>query len=151
MSMSKLKTLLTFFVLLFSSSVVAGDDLTGKQIYCQKLWQGKAEQLGFEFIDQNQVNVILSIHTPEVSRVKLFLAEYETDDFYIQTELNLLSGGKYKINRKNLNIYYYESLIYSNSNSPLENCKISKFENLLEAITLIYEVEVKSINDQNKI
>ena len=47
-----MKTFLTILAILFSFSVLARDDLTGKKILCAKLFWG------FDFLSPNKVNVI---------------------------------------------------------------------------------------------
>ena len=47
-----MKILLTLFFLFFSSTVVAGDDLTGKKVLCAK------SLLGFDFFSSTKVKMI---------------------------------------------------------------------------------------------
>ena len=54
-----MKTLLTILVLLFSSSVVAGDDLTGKKLFCI-VDATKAYNMAINFHSNDKVNIFLS-------------------------------------------------------------------------------------------
>ena len=103
-----MKTLLTLFVFLFSSSVVAGDDLTGQKILCIKISEGvviKGEddiKLDvFEFID----NKIVEQTFKYAGGKKTFGYFYEAQIRNIYIYLPELDKSKrflYKLNRKNL-------------------------------------------------
>ena len=55
-----MKTLITVFILLISSSVFAGDDLTGKKLFCFK--KGTTANsfflFGLNFIDHSKVEIL---------------------------------------------------------------------------------------------
>ena len=97
-----MKTLLTLFVLLSSSSVVAGDDLTGKKIFCLKKSIDSYYLLGFNFITSNKVrmyreseNLSLSETETTYRTTVLHIGTFETVDKKI---------SPFKINRKNLSV-----------------------------------------------
>ena len=106
-----MKFFLTLFDLLFSSSLFAGDDLTGKKIFCVKKSEDSYHLLGFNFITSNKVRIyreseILSLDETETT--------YRTTALNIitfETVLNKVKLGKkeispFKIQRKNLSVYY---------------------------------------------
>ena len=94
-----MKILLALFVLLFSSSVVAGDDLTGKKILCIGDYEeaNVLENYSFDFLSRNIVKVNDSHPDESIGENEL---EYETHPKYIR--INFISYIILRINRESL-------------------------------------------------
>ena len=124
-----MKTILTLFVLLFSSSVFAGDDLSGKKILCLKMSviqpsQDMIKVDAFHFKDKKNVDNIFN--TPfEIHTFKYFYdAQFRNIYLYLPKE-NKDKKFFYKINRKTLSV----TIIAKNSNEIYYNessCSIVK-------------------------
>lgn len=105
-----MKIFLTFILLLFSSSVVAGDDLTGQKILCIKIFEGviiKGEDNikldVFEFIDDKIVENTFKY----AGGKKTFGYFYEAQIRNIYIYLPQPDKSKrflYKLNRENLTL-----------------------------------------------
>ena len=81
-----MKTLLTFFVLFFSSSVVAGDNLGGKKIFCSEKRHSGIVLIGFKFVSSHDVTIFkettsspLEINT---HKYKTSAHQIEINDYY---------------------------------------------------------------------
>ena len=134
-----MKTLLTLFVLLFSSSVVAGDDLSGKSIVCGKIVEDpeliKREiryyVFGYDFLKNNIVKLYdhngVFTNDPEGSTV----------DFTYKTNLVsiFIEGSKSYIDRKTIDFINAEGekifsgedcIIYSNETIGLNLIKMEQ-------------------------
>ena len=80
-----MKILLTLFVLFFSSSIYAGDNLGGKKIFCSKETDYNAILIGFSFTNSSEViiyketiNIPLRkiTHKYKTSAVKIHITDY---------------------------------------------------------------------------
>ncbi len=155
-----MKTLLTLFVLLFSSSVFAGDDLTGKKIYCESEWVDSLKEevnlLGFNFYSTERVEIIKSKYSQFTKETTIDYGEYYLSDFSIYVELfmdidrsnyYILNGpDHYDIHRRDLEIYYRTESIY-----PPETCGIIEVEDLKSYIGSKFEEKISNIKSKNKI
>ena len=100
----KMKIYIYFFFLVFSPSLVLGDDLTGKKILCEKfLW-------GFDFFSSNQVKAIITDYN-KASTIKDYYYEteyyYSTNDYlpYINIyETKNINNANFSINRQTLRV-----------------------------------------------
>ena len=93
-----MKTLLTLFVLLFSSSVFAGDDLTGKKLICI-IDASKVYNMTFSFTGPEKVNSYFSEQDSTIYSYnnQLYIA--------LPTKINILfSDATYSIDRKTLKL-----------------------------------------------
>ncbi|MDC0037266.1 hypothetical protein OAJ30_01160 [Alphaproteobacteria bacterium] len=145
-----MKTFLILFVLFFSSSVVAGEDLKGKKIYCELEWvdglKEEVNQLGFNFYDKEIVEVIKSKYSHYTKQVTSKRGEYFSYEFYIYIQLFPDGSDYYHINRRDLEISYLLEPIY-----PSETCKIIEVEDLYSYINNKFEEKVSEIKSKNKI
>ena len=90
-----MKTPLTLFVLFFSSSLFASDNLSGKELICI-IDPSKVFNLGFEFYDEKKVWV----HNTDITHV---IMSYEYRYFALPEEISIVSNyTTYNINRKTL-------------------------------------------------
>ncbi len=97
-----MKTFLTFFVLLFSSSVVAGDDLTGKKILCIRIVD-VVRIMSLEFVDKNLVEY--SFYTSRTNNTYKALWNYNADQINVKIfDPDDLNNYAYIIDRKNLEV-----------------------------------------------
>ena len=94
-----MKTFLTILVILFSFSVLARDDLTGKKILCAKLFWG------FDFLSPNKVNVI-STDINQKTYVNEYFYENDSKLPYINLYLNQenLKNKTFSIHNKTLRV-----------------------------------------------
>ena len=97
-----MKTLLTLFVLLFSSSLVAGEDLTGKKLFCfKKNTNANSFVLfGLNFIDHSKVKILTETYEKPH---KEYLYNYATSVSKIVIDGTYI-GDNYTIDRKNLDV-----------------------------------------------
>ena len=97
-----MKILLTFFVLFFSSSVVAGEDLTGKKLFCfKKNTNANSFVLfGLNFIDHSKVEILTETYEKPY---KEYLYNYATSVSKIVIDGRYI-GDNYTIDRKNLDV-----------------------------------------------
>ena len=175
MSMSKLKTLLTIFVLLFSSSVVANDDLSGKSIVCGTTLeylcnvfgnQGECPDspsqeviMAIEFKNKHQASYYdykgIFFNMPEENiEVPLF---YKTDLQSIMVYFDKLDKDAqyiYKIDRKSLNFIFGENY-YEGGSYELtigDSCIIyENYENIKKNIIKMKNKIIAEITKENKI
>ena len=93
-----MKTLLTLFILLFSSPVFAGDDLTGKKLICI-IDASKVYNMTFGFTGPEKVNSYFSEQDSTIYSYnnQLYIA--------LPTRINILfSHATYSIDRKTLKL-----------------------------------------------
>ncbi len=121
-----MKTFLTLFVLLFSSSVFAEDDLIGKKLFCMKYINNNDELIlrGFEFISSTE----LEYHSHSSSRIKYYLSKRayktSTSKIYVMrgTSTDLKNIEDYIIDRRNLLV---ARVIDSNHNFAVDDCMVA--------------------------
>ena len=98
-----MKTLLTLFVLLFSSSVISDEGLVGKQLICERNNDRFVSLRGIEFLDEE--NIIMVTGTYQVdSKINLSWGEIpyrdgESFDYIVSTDkLRKLINYEYEKN-----------------------------------------------------
>ena len=149
-----MKILLTLFVLLFSSSVVAENNVKGKKLYCERIinnLEPTITQLGFDFHDNTIVEVIKSHYyysnTGSWAKEPTSLTgRYDPGDNYIYVELFPDYSEYYHINRTNLETTWQLDLIYYSG-----ECKVIEVEDLFFFINTKYEDIVSEIIPKNKL
>ena len=144
-----MKILLTFFVLLFSSSVVAGDDLTGKKLLCPSTLSEVDEyeiSSLWVFNSNNQLTKYLSsLLSEDVTEHPYY--KYETDVKFIKIWHIDSDTVFVKINRTTLKMY-------SNNEVYQKNCILDEHietEDSIKMMLNIREERIKKIKSQNKI
>jgi len=157
-----MKTLLTLFVLLFSSSVVADEGLIGKQLICQKITDRSVSLRGIEFIDEKNIIFVTGTY---VANENINLKSY--DYTYDQKLTKIIffeykkKIGKFVLYRDTLKLKYLPdeqesfscSLINSkhsnlNNKNEIKNEIVDIIESVLNSTISIIE---KSIKERNKI
>ena len=115
-----MKTLLTVFVLLISSSVFAGDDLTGKKLFCFKksTTANSFILFGLNFIDHSKVEILTETYEKPY---KEYLYNYATSVSKIVINGTYV-GDNYTIDRKTLDIK--PGLLNSDFVFKGDHCKI---------------------------
>tara|TARA_Y100001970_G_C13613956_1_gene546214 strand:- start:48 stop:443 length:396 start_codon:yes stop_codon:yes gene_type:complete len=127
-----MKTFLTILVILFSFSVLARDDLTGKKILCAKLFWG------FDFLSPNKVNVI-STDINQKTYVNEYFYENDSKLPYINLYLNQenLKNKTFSIHNKTLRVDIWTMTSGGNTTReiiPVGFCKEVKVKNLKDYI-----------------
>ena len=123
-----MKTFLTILAILFSFSVLARDDLTGKKILCAKLFWG------FDFLSPNKVNVI-STDINQKTYVNEYFYENDSKLSYINLYLNQenLKNKTFSIHNKTLRVDIWTMTSGGNTTReiiPVGFCKEVKVKNL---------------------
>ena len=138
-----MKILLTFFVLLFSSSVLAGDDLTGKKIFCKAKLVDKDLMYAAGIIFRGTDYLGYYFQT-SIDEKKYFVLKYKTSPMLIKI---YNPGGEhiFDIDRKNLGITFHKEL-YSKNDFNEGDCKITK-----ENVSLLIDDYFKEIIGDNLI
>ena len=97
-----MKTLFTLFVLLFSSSVVASDNLSGKKIVCFKPMSSNdtVYLIGFDFKNLSEVSVYTETNNDPLVITNMY---YKTSTSKIEIKW-LNNTWFYKISRKTLGV-----------------------------------------------
>ena len=115
-----MKILLTLFVLLFSSSVLA-DDLSGNKIFCKITENNSIELIGIEFHSSDRVKFYSESNKDKLSvRHHKYLTT--TSEIQIITSIDDLKMTIYRIDRRNLEIKSIQTVI-SGANCKLVNDK----------------------------
>ena len=127
-----MKTFLTILVILFSFSVLARDDLTGKKILCAKLFWG------FDFLSPNKVNVIIT-DINQKTYVNEYFYENDSKLPYINLYLNQenLKNKTFSIHNKTLRVDIWTMTSGGNTTReiiPVGFCKEVKVKNLKDYI-----------------
>ena len=127
-----MKTFLTILVILFSFSVLARDDLTGKKILCAKLFWG------FDFLSPNKVNVI-STDINQKTYVNEYFYEKDAKLPYVNLYLNQenLKNKTFSIHNKTLRVDIWTMTSGGNTTReiiPVGFCKEVKVKNLKDYI-----------------
>jgi len=138
-----MKILLTIFVLFFSSSVLADDDLTGKKVICIKNQNDKIILLGFEFKKNKKVYVYEERST---TPLEYYNEQYETStsQIYIFTDLLGLKINHYFIDRTNLNVTHGKKFDGSGFNFKNGECSLTN-----ENIVKLFNQKLKNLKKQN--
>ena len=155
-----MKILLTLFVLLFSSSVVAGDDLSKKSIICGKINENKILVIqGYDFI--SNVNAEIYFYDNLDDKVKIV----PDNDFKYETNLSQIKiirfldkskkhlSKKYTvIDRETLQVSWYDgteiSILYKGNSN---NCKVRRYENIIDNLNEIKKELIQELTKNNKI
>lgn len=152
--MSKfVNTLLTLFTLLFSFSVFAGDDLSGKKLYC--LGDPKeAKNYAFIFETENQVKIHETFidnryrtlsnveYYTDINEIGVFFEpEYTDPDDWMD---------RYYINRKSLDFIHIPNLSKPAENKTMASCEITT-EDPLKIISTIAIQQIENIKKDNKL
>ena len=124
-----MKILLTLFVLFFSSSVVAGDDLSGKSIICGEIDDNKKIQVfGVGFLKNYKVKMI--VETVDESETLDSDNSSERENLYYETSHSLIKiliknkSNFIHINRTSLNVIFYNELKETTLEISGENCLV---------------------------
>ena len=137
-----MKILLTLFVLLFSSSVVAGDDLEGNNLLCLndpdkgKIW-------GLEFLPNKEV---CHLWTTGETKFEWCYYRYETSPFEIEIIHRDNENIPYIINRKNLNIMNRGKLMIKG-----ELCEVINTNKFKVYFRNTHKKIIKEIKSKNKL
>jgi len=127
-----MKKKLTILFFLFSSSLHANEDLTGKFLLCPKLlW-------GFEFISFNKVNVV-DTDINNVTQVNQYYYETDSKLPYINLYIveNNIKNLVYSIHNKTLRVDIWTMTsggITTREIIPRDFCKNVKIDNILDYI-----------------
>ena len=145
-----MKILLTFFVLLFSSSVYADDSLDGKSIICGYIEKDQnIILLGIEFLEDNKVEMY--------NRDLNSLSEEFNTSFFYQTSFSLIKiinenePGFLQIDRKTLNITIHQETVDAEGLFNGENCLVYNNETIGMNMTKIKQKLINEIKKGNKI
>ena len=148
-----MKTLLTLFVLLFSSSVVAKNTLVGVSFLCSFEEHGKYNILGFGFLENNRIrgvqgdiNTGITLNSGDVPNR---IIEYETSPISIKIFVKNESEFM-KINRKSLELSFHKNSKNLGAISG-DNCEIHKDGNIEENFEKFKEKLVTELTKDNKI
>jgi len=149
-----MKTLLTLFVLLFSSSVLAGDNLAGKKIFCKKISDTQINLLGFHFINDDGVLIYFHNNKSLVWRSEKYRNNLLQIEIYHITDPSNTSGVKaegddptiFEIKRKDLEVNSLGSK--TTWDFKPEYCELINDESLF---INVFETEIEQIKSQNKI
>ena len=155
-----MKILFAFFILFFSSTVLAGDDLSGKKLYC--LGDPKeAKNYAFIFETENQVKIYET--SSDSTYRTLANIEYRTniDEIIIEYSAKIKPPnewlGYYYINRKSLYFIFDPNRFSTKENktdinklSKLSECEITS-EDPLKIISTIALEQIENIKKENKL
>ena len=147
-----MKTFLTFFVLLFSSSVVAKDDLVGTSIVCGKILEDQKYKIqGYEFLKDNNFGYHEFVDGGKFWNVPLGELIYKTDLLYIYIHnVDNLDSIWLQISRKTLDTYIpdedYPILVFKG-----DNCIIYKNEKIGINLIKMQKMLIDEIQKDNKL
>ena len=97
-----MKILVTIFVLFFSSSVVAGDNLGGKKIFCSEKRHSGIVLIGFKFVSSHDVKIFKESTS---SPLEINTHKYETSAHQIEiNDYFNFNRMLYLISRKTLSV-----------------------------------------------
>ena len=102
-----MKSFLTLLFLLISFSVFAGDDLTGKKIFCKKYAQyHEAVLIGFEFTSSDTVKYYASSTFKTKTYISSRAYQISTSKIYVMRGIGeqYKNETDYEIDRRNLSI-----------------------------------------------
>tara|TARA_B100000575_G_C22720513_1_gene433219 strand:- start:118 stop:546 length:429 start_codon:yes stop_codon:yes gene_type:complete len=142
-----MKTLLTLFVLFFSSSLLAGDDLIGKKLICS--FDGnKGFVRTFSFIDENFAHSFFS-HFSQSDGTVYILDDQKYVTYPTIIEIYGSGSGIYTINRETLGI----TLTHSNHDIDFGICKLfnNSMDELLKTLKKMHKEKLKILKKNNKI
>tara|TARA_B100001063_G_C16731474_1_gene539550 strand:+ start:211 stop:678 length:468 start_codon:yes stop_codon:yes gene_type:complete len=155
-----MKILFAFFILFFSSSVLAGDDLSGKKLYC--LGDPKeAKNYAFIFETENQVKIYET--SSDSTYRTLANIEYLTgiDEITVEFTAKITPPNewlqRYYINRKSLDFIHDPSKFTTEENKTgrlkiitLASCEVTT-DDPLEIISTIALQQIENIKNKNKL
>ena len=151
-----MKILLTLFVLFFSSSVVAGDDLSGKSIICGEIDDNKKIQVfGVGFLKNYKVKMI--VETVDESETLDSDNSSERENLYYETSHSLIKiliknkSNFIHINRTSLNVIFYNELKETTLEISGENCLVYNEETVDINFKKIKQKLITEITKDNKL
>lgn len=155
-----MKILFAFFILFFSSSVLAGDDLSGKKLYC--LGDPK-EAKNYAFIFETEKQVKIYETSSDSTYRTLANIEYWTDIDKITVGFTAKITpireweSIYYIDRKSLDFFYDPSKWVAKENKTgrfkiitLASCEMTT-DDPLEIISTIALQQIENIKNKNKL
>ena len=158
----QMKTLLTFFVLLFSSLVVADEGLIGKQLICQNSTDRSVSLRGIEFIDKENIKFVSGTYivnenvnlksynytyVQNLTKIKFFEYEKEIGKFILYRDTLELKKLPHQ------RVFFSCSLINSdNVNLNNKNEIINEIADIIEfVLSSKISIMKKLIKEKNKI
>lgn len=144
-----MKIFLTFFVLFFSSSVIANDDLSGKKLICS-IDGPKGFIRTFSFMDENIAHSFFSSFSQSDGTVYI-LDDQKYVTYPTIIEIFGSGSGIYTIDRKTLEI----KLTQKRDNLDVDNgtCKLfnNSMNELLDTLKIMHKEKLKILKKNNKI
>ena len=148
-----MKTLLTLFVLLFSSSVAAKNTLVGVSYLCAFEEHNKYNIIGFGFLENNRIrgvqgdiNAGITLNSGDIPKR---IIEYETSPIsikiFVKNESEFI-----KINRKSLELSFHKNSKDLGSISG-SNCEIYKIGNIETNFEKLKEKLITELSKDNKL
>ena len=127
-----MKIFTSLFFFLFSSLVLAGEDLTGKKILCAKFFWG------FEFISSEKI-LVISTNINSVTNIREYYYNTVYDLPYVNlySDLNSERNAIFSLNRKTLRIDRWTMTsggITPREIIPGRFCEVVKIDNLVDYI-----------------
>ena len=136
-----MKTLLTLFVLLFSSSVVAYDDLTGKKLFCV-VSATKVYNMAINFHSNDKVNIFLSQLNSQIYTFK------DLKYLALPSRISIFNNDfTYRIDRKSLNLIEVDNNKKENS---LAICNLVE-GNIMKLLRETMNQQITKLKEGNKI
>ncbi len=144
-----MRTLFAFFILFFSSSVVAGDDLTGKKLICS-IDGPKGFIRTFSFMNENIAHSFFSYFSESDGTVYI-LDDQKYVTYPTIIEIFGAGSGIYTIDRKTLDIKLTQKS--NNLDVDIGTCKLfnNSMDKLLETIKTMHKEKLKILKKNNKI
>ena len=155
-----MKILFAFFILFFSSSVLAGDDLSGKKLYC--LGDPKeAKNYAFIFETENQVTIYETSSDSTYRTLENIKYSTDIDEIWVEFTAKITPPnewlGRYYINRKSLDFIRDPSKFTAEENKTgrfklitLASCEVTT-EDPLKVISTIALQQIENIKKENKL
>ena len=148
-----MKTLLTLFVLFFSSFVIADEELVGKQLICERNTERSVSLRGIEFIDEE--NYILVYGSYQVNSKVSLNSDKHTYDPLLKEIIFYTSNqdvARFAVYRDSLKLSYFTNTDSQFSCSIVDLNSKKGIVNIIEQV-LNSEVSIieKSFKEKNKI
>ena len=133
-----MKTLLTLFVLLFSSSVFAWESLKGIKLICIEN-ERYIENIGIEFFSEEEVNLYFTYVNGEISNAIAWNYYALPEKILIGIDYSMI---RYSINRKTLGFFTDEKF--------RAKCLKTK-KSIKEELNSLIDSQIKKLKKDNKI
>ena len=148
-----MKTLLTLFVLLFSSSVVAGNDLTGKKLFCISNPE-KAINYAFYFTSKDTVWFYMSDYSTEKTNKNHLFSKYEYTTSL--KDIGLYTKDKTKIfiiERTTLDVKGTTAglIVKGETCTILEDLDFNVPNDMYDYLDKVYKDQIREIKSKNKL